>query len=73
MRMHSAITQWGVSTVPATLATLEMVLPVQVRHMSNSCECMGVNREALQLHAVYEKLYFVIQVTLESVSVLQVM
>ena len=31
-----------------------------------------VNGEALQLHAVYEKPYFVVQVTQESVSVLQV-
>ena len=30
MRMHSALTQWGVIPAPATLATLEMVLPVQV-------------------------------------------
>ena len=34
---------------------------------------MGVNREALQLHAVYKKPYFLLQVTRESVSVLQVM
>ena len=33
---------------------------------------MGVNGEALQLHAVYKKLYFLLQVTRESVSVLQV-
>ena len=33
---------------------------------------MGVNGEALQLHAVYKKPYFVLQVTCESVSVLQV-
>ena len=33
---------------------------------------MGVNGEALQLHAVYKKLYFLLQVTQESVSVLQV-
>ena len=33
---------------------------------------MGVNGEALQLHAVYKMLYFVLQVTQESVSVLQV-
>ena len=41
-------------------------------HTSNSCECMGVNGEALQLHAVYKKPYFLLQVTRESVSVLQV-
>ena len=41
-------------------------------HTSNSCECMGVNGEALQLHAVYKKLYFLLQLTRESVSVLQV-
>ena len=29
---------------------------------------MGLNGEALQLHVVYEKLYFVLQVTRESVS-----
>ena len=27
-------------------------------HMSNSHECMGVDLEALQLHAVYRKPYF---------------
>ena len=32
MRMHSALTQWGVTPAPATLATLEMVSTVQVRH-----------------------------------------
>ena len=26
-------------------------------HTSNSCECMGVNGEALQLHIVYKKPY----------------
>ena len=30
MRMHSALTQRGVSLAPATLATLEMVSLVQV-------------------------------------------
>ena len=44
----------------------------QIYHTSNSCECMGVNGEALQLHAVYKKSYFLLQVTRESVSVLQV-
>ena len=34
---------------------------------------MGVNGEALQLHAVYKKPYYLLQVTQESVSVLQVM
>ena len=33
---------------------------------------MGVNGEALQLHAAYKKSYFLLQVTRESVSVLQV-
>ena len=32
-------------------------------HTSNSCECMGVNGEALQLHTVYKKPYFLLQVT----------
>ena len=32
---------------------------------------MGVNGEALQLHAVYKKPYFLLRVTQESVSVLQ--
>ena len=41
-------------------------------HTSNSRECMGVNGEALQLHGVYKKPYFLLQVTQESVSVLQV-
>ena len=40
--------------------------------MSNSRKCMGVNGEALQLHAVYKKPYFLLQITQESVSVLQV-
>ena len=35
---------------------------------SNSRKCMGVNGEALQLHAVNKKLYFVLQVTRESIS-----
>ena len=43
-----------------------------IYHTSNSRECMGVNGEALQLHAVYKKPYFVMQITRESVSVLQV-
>ena len=30
MRMHSALTQWEVSPALVSLATLEMVLPVQV-------------------------------------------
>ena len=37
-------------------------------HVSNSRECMGVNGEALRLHAVYKKLYFLLQVTQESIS-----
>ena len=41
-------------------------------HTSNSRKCMGVNGEALQLHVVYKKPYFLLQVTRESVSVLQV-
>ena len=44
-----------------------------IHHTSNSPECMGVNGEALQLRAVYKKPYFVLQVTQESISVLQVM
>ena len=32
MRMHSALTQRGVSPAPATLATLEMESTVQVRY-----------------------------------------
>ena len=63
MRMHSALTQREALPVLASLATLEMVSTVQVRHTFNSCECMGVNMEALHLHAVYKKPYFVLQVT----------
>ena len=37
-------------------------------HTSNSRECMGVNGEALQLHAVYKKPYFLMQVMRESIS-----
>ena len=44
-----------------------------IYHTSNSRKCMGVNGEALQLHSVYKKPCFVLQVTRESVSVLQVM
>ena len=40
--------------------------------MSNSRECMGVNGEALQLHTVYKKPYFLLQVKREFVSVLQI-
>ena len=40
-------------------------------HTSNSHECIGVNETALQLHAVYY--FLLLQVTLESVPVLQVM
>ena len=40
-------------------------------HTSNSHECIGVNKTALQLHAVYY--FLLLQVTLESVPVLQVM
>jgi len=32
-------------------------------HTSNSRECMVVNGEALQLHAVYKKPYLLLQVT----------
>ena len=44
-----------------------------MRFWSDLCECMRVNGEALQLCAVYKELYFLLQVTRESVSVLQVM
>ena len=45
---------------------------VKLYHTSNSRERMGVNGEALQLHAVYKKPYFLLRVTRESISVLQV-
>ena len=32
MRMHSALTQWGVIPAPVILATLKMELPVQVSY-----------------------------------------
>ena len=48
------------------------MLKALIYHTSSSCECMGVNGEALQLHAVYKKLYFLLQVTRESISVLQI-
>ena len=41
-------------------------------HMSNPCECMAVNGQALHLHAVRIKPYLLLQVTWESVSVFQV-
>ena len=47
-------------------------LILSLYHTSNSRERMGVNGEALQLHTVYKKPYFLLQVTLESISVLQV-
>ena len=38
-------------------------------YMCNSLDCMGVNGEALQLHAVYfKKKHFLLQVTREFVS-----
>ena len=36
--------------------------------MSYSCECMGVYGELLQLCTVYKNLYFVLQVTQESIN-----
>ena len=39
-----------------------------IYHTSNTRECMGVNGEALQLHILYKKSYFLLQVTWESVS-----
>jgi len=51
---------------------LFVVKIIKFYHTSNSHECTGVNGEALQLHAVYKKPYFSLQVTRESVSVLQV-
>jgi len=41
-------------------------------HTSNSRKCMEVNGEALQLHAVYKKPYFLLQIMREFASVLQV-
>ena len=54
------------------LTANEEFVILQIYHTSNSRECMGVNGEALQLHAVYKKLYFLLQVMRESVLVLQV-
>ena len=54
----------------AILLVLQSVLQVSIKlvtyhcnllyllYMSNTHECMGVNGEALQLHAVYKKAYF---------------
>ena len=36
--------------------------------MSYSCECLGVNWEALQPHKIYKKPYYLLQVMQESVS-----
>ena len=52
--------------------TMHLLADITIYHTSNSHECMGVNGEALQLNAVYKKPYFLLQVTRESVSVLQV-
>ena len=41
-------------------------------HIIISCECMRLNGKALQLHVVYKKLYYLLQLTRESVSVLKV-
>ena len=43
------------------LYRLQEHVPVNVI-VSNSSKCMGVNGEALQLHAVYIKLYILLQV-----------
>ena len=48
------------------------VLIVTFHYASNSCDCMGINKEAFQLCAVYKKLHFLLQVTWESISILQV-
>ena len=61
--------EWVLYTPYAAIVT-DTVYGMQHYHTSNSCECMGVNGEALQLHAVYKKPYFLLQVTRESVSVL---
>ena len=52
--------------------TTGICLDIVLSYTSNSCKCMGVNGEALQLHAVYREPYFLLQVTRESISVLQV-
>ena len=49
---------------------LQVGLIITNCHMSNLCEQTGINGEALQLHAVYKKPYFFLQVMQESVSVL---
>ena len=43
--------------------TKRYIYYIYIYHSSNSRECMGVKGEDLQLHAVYKKPYFLIQVT----------
>ena len=47
---------------------LSFVVEIVFYHTSNSRYCMGVIGEALQLHAIYKKPYFLLQVMRESVS-----
>ena len=61
----------GFISLPCTFLHTDHSIKLH-HHMSNSLKCMGVNRETLQLHAVYKKLYFLLQVMQEFVSVLQV-
>ena len=44
---------------------------IHISYLCDSRDCMGVNGEASQLHAVYKKPYYLLQATRESVSVLQ--
>ena len=39
------------------------MITIYTYHMSNSHESIGVNGEALQLHAVYKMPYFVLEFT----------
>ena len=56
-----------------TKADSEHAVNMYNYHRSNSHKRMGVNGEALQLHAVCKKTYFILQVTRELYQVLQVM
>ena len=66
---------WALETLHprhmGTIAGLYMYVGTICTCMSNSRQCMGVNGEALQLHTVCKKPYFLLQVTRQSVSVLQ--
>ena len=61
---------WALETLhPRHMGTIAgLYMYVGTICTSNSCQCMGVNGEALQLHRVYKNPYFLLQVTQDFVS-----